>query len=86
MQGHAIEPSDLSIQDIHQIISSNSKIYLSDKSKALITKGRNYLEKTLANSDSPIYGINTDFGSLCDVEIKKNELEQLQENLVLSHA
>ncbi len=34
----------------------------------------------------PVYGINTGFGSLCNVIIPDNELEQLQTNLVMSHA
>lgn len=86
MQGHAIEPSDFSIDDVQSILNSGSKIYLSENSKLLITKGRSFLEKTLSKSDTPIYGINTGFGSLCDVEINKEDLEKLQENLVVSHA
>ena len=34
----------------------------------------------------PIYGINTGFGSLCNTEIAENELQDLQENLLKSHA
>ena len=34
----------------------------------------------------PIYGINTGFGSLCNVEISKENLTKLQENLIKSHA
>ncbi len=86
MQGHAIEPSDFSIDDVQSILNSGSKIYLSENSKQLINKGRSFLEKKLLESTSPIYGINTGFGSLCDVEINKNDLEKLQENLVVSHA
>jgi len=35
---------------------------------------------------NPVYGINTGFGSLCDVKINDSQLEQLQTNLVMSHA
>jgi histidine ammonia-lyase len=34
----------------------------------------------------PIYGINTGFGSLCNVKISNDNLSKLQENLVKSHA
>jgi histidine ammonia-lyase len=34
----------------------------------------------------PIYGINTGFGSLCNVKISNENLSKLQENLVKSHA
>ena len=40
----------------------------------------------MEQSDSPIYGINTGFGSLCNHKISKKELGKLQNNLVLSHA
>ena len=37
------------------------------------------------NSD-PIYGVNTGFGSLCNHKISEDNLEQLQKNLIVSHA
>jgi len=40
----------------------------------------------MASNDKPIYGINTGFGSLCNVIISDENLSQLQENLVKSHA
>jgi histidine ammonia-lyase len=40
----------------------------------------------MAASSEPVYGINTGFGSLCDVKINNADLEQLQKNLVMSHA
>jgi histidine ammonia-lyase len=33
-----------------------------------------------------IYGINTGFGSLCNVKISNENLSKLQENLVKSHS
>jgi histidine ammonia-lyase len=35
---------------------------------------------------SAIYGINTGFGSLCNVKISNENLSKLQENLVKSHS
>ncbi|WP_068475217.1 histidine ammonia-lyase [Saccharicrinis aurantiacus] len=40
----------------------------------------------MANSDQAVYGINTGFGPLCDVQITAEETSQLQENLLISHA
>ena len=34
----------------------------------------------------PVYGINTGFGKLASVRIERSDLEQLQRNIVLSHA
>jgi histidine ammonia-lyase len=35
---------------------------------------------------APVYGINTGFGKLANVRIEAGDLEQLQKNIVLSHA
>jgi histidine ammonia-lyase len=40
----------------------------------------------MATHSEPIYGINTGFGSLCNVKISNENLSKLQENLVKSHA
>jgi histidine ammonia-lyase len=40
----------------------------------------------MEESSVPIYGITTGFGSLCNKTISRNELSQLQKNLVMSHA
>jgi histidine ammonia-lyase len=40
----------------------------------------------VVESDAPAYGINTGFGKLAQTRIPRQELEQLQRNLVLSHA
>ena len=65
---------------------SEATVTLSEASKKAITDCRNYLDAKLKNSHGPIYGINTGFGSLCNVIIPDSDLEQLQENLVKSHA
>ncbi len=45
-----------------------------------------YLTNKLTQSDIPFYGINTGFGSLCNVKIDSSQMHQLQENLIKSHA
>ena len=41
---------------------------------------------TMANGDKAVYGVNTGFGPLCDVQIKPEETGTLQRNLLISHA
>jgi len=84
---HIIEnKKKLSIADIKNIIDKNLKLKLSDASVKEINKCRSYLDKKLKSNKGPIYGINTGFGSLCNVAIPDKDLEQLQENLLMSHA
>ncbi|MDF2438049.1 MAG: hutH [Bacteroidota bacterium] len=83
---HQITTQLLDLNTISEIISNNKKLVLSDEAKNNITRCREYLDKKMESQESPIYGINTGFGSLCNVIIPDNELEQLQTNLVMSHA
>lgn len=51
-----------------------------------IEESRKQFEQLLLKSQSPVYGVNTGFGSLCNVKISENQLADLQRNIVLSHA
>ncbi len=83
---HHISNAHLDINDIEKIINTSASIALSEESVSLIQKCRKYLDQKIASTSEPIYGINTGFGSLYDRNIKRNDLEKLQKNLVMSHA
>lgn len=51
-----------------------------------IQQCRSYLDRKMQDTSKTYYGINTGFGSLCNVKISSEDIQQLQENLVLSHA
>ncbi|RYG20286.1 MAG: histidine ammonia-lyase [Chitinophagaceae bacterium] len=68
------------------LIKTISKIKLSALASERIAKCRSYLDDKLSTSDEPIYGINTGFGYLQNVKVDKENLTQLQHNLLLSHA
>ena len=76
----------LSFKDDKDFIDDEKLVSIADEAKALIEKCRNYLDKKVANDDSLYYGINTGFGFLQNVKIDKNQIEQLQYNLLMSHA
>ncbi len=86
MSVHYINSAKLSISKLGQILHKNQQVQLSEAAKKNIITCRQYLDNKLRSNDKPIYGINTGFGSLCNTSISDNELEQLQENLVKSHA
>ncbi|MBC7525019.1 MAG: histidine ammonia-lyase [Flavobacterium sp.] len=83
---HYISSEILQLDTLQTIISKNKIIALSEDAKNNIQKCRIYLDKKMASTDKPIYGINTGFGSLCNLKISTENLAQLQENLVKSHA
>ncbi|WP_424494314.1 histidine ammonia-lyase [Salinimicrobium sp. GXAS 041] len=83
---HYISTSVLDLEEIHQIISQEKQLALSDEARRNIEKARDYLDEKIKKNKTPVYGINTGFGSLCNVRISSENLTQLQENLVKSHA
>ncbi|MFN2422518.1 MAG: histidine ammonia-lyase [Cryomorphaceae bacterium] len=83
---HEISHHPLTFQDLSEIVKNGMKLTLSDTARSKIDACRAYLDEKMANSDDPIYGINTGFGSLCNTKIDRSNLEQLQSNLVMSHA
>ena len=76
----------LNINLIAKIVFENQKLRLPKSVEQKISKSRFFLEETISSSSEIIYGVNTGFGSLCDTEIPKKDINILQENLILSHA
>lgn len=83
---HYISSKEVSFQLISKIINENQKLGLSVDTKEKIISCRKFLDKKIAGTPNPIYGINTGFGSLCDKSVSHDELSDLQKNLVMSHA
>jgi len=83
---HLISNEKLTFKTVFNIMKNGEKLTLSEEAKQQITKCRAYLDKRMAADDSPIYGINTGFGALYNKSISFEDLGQLQENLVMSHA
>ena len=83
---HYISTQVLSLENVQEIIAHDKTLALSEEAKVNIQKCRDYLDKKMAAQSTPIYGINTGFGSLCNVKISNENLSKLQENLVKSHS
>ncbi len=83
---HYISTDVLTLDVLQEIIAHHKKLALSEEAQVNIQKCREYLDKKMESHDNPIYGINTGFGSLCNVIISNENLSKLQQNLVKSHA
>ncbi|MCL2434996.1 MAG: histidine ammonia-lyase [Lentimicrobiaceae bacterium] len=86
MKKHLISNEFLSLETVRKIVTKKIKIELSETSRSAVAKCRAYLNAKMEHQTSPIYGITTGFGSLCNTSISKENLSQLQHNLVVSHA
>jgi len=83
---HYISSEILDLPTLKEINNNNKSLVLSEEAILNIKKSRNYLISIMEKNDTPIYGINTGFGSLYNVKISSENLSKLQENLVMSHA
>ena len=83
---HIISAEHLSIERVGEIIEKGYKLELGDDARQRIQRCQAYLDKKIAENKAPIYGVTTGFGSLCNVSVSAEELEQLQVNLMMSHA
>ncbi len=77
---------EYTLDQFWQGLQEANRIEISDSVIDIVKKNRAYLQNQLVENNEPIYGINTGFGSLCNIEIQQEELSQLQHNLVMSHA
>jgi histidine ammonia-lyase len=83
---HSISPKPLTYDLLDELVKGGYTLEISAEAQVLINHCREYLDKKMENHDEPIYGITTGFGSLCNKNISRDELSQLQKNLVMSHA
>ena len=86
MNSYKIGSQHLSLSLLGKIQKDQYKLDLSENSRKAIVKCREYLDNKLAESTSPIYGINNGFGFLQNVVVPEDKQVLLQHNLLLSHA
>ena len=75
-----------SFEDVRTLLDPECRLHLGEASRKRIEKCRNYLDERMRSQKAPIYGVTTGFGSLCNVSVDRDQLSQLQKNLVMSHA
>jgi histidine ammonia-lyase len=81
----SIDGSSLKLEDIESFLVNNLKVEISSKAMKRVKQSRSLVEKWVAK-DEVIYGVTTGFGEFANVKISSENLKQLQENLILSHA
>lgn len=81
-----IDHPAVEFDQLKQVLQPGNNLSLSTEATGRIERCRAYLDKKLNGSDELFYGINTGFGFLQNVKIDKSQLQQLQSNLLQSHA
>ncbi len=71
---------------IKNLLAHDQHVSITFDAHDRITKCRKYLDDKMDNTKALFYGINTGFGFLQNVQIDKTQLQELQSNLIKSHA
>ena len=75
----------LGFEDVRAVAGSNAQVGLAPRATERMLESRAVVERLAAGED-PVYAVNTGVGLLADVRVAPDELEQLQRNVVRSHA
>ena len=85
MKTHILDGSHLTIPEVFDLANKAAHAKLSSTAKRNILRARELVEQW-ANSGERVYGVTTGFGEFSNVRIKAEDIVQLQENLIFSHA
>ena len=75
----------VTLAELREIWLAPVRVALGPDAKGRIAESNDVIDEVVAGGET-VYGINTGFGRLANVRISNDELGQLQENLVRSHA
>jgi histidine ammonia-lyase len=75
----------LTLEQMKEVLYRKQKVKASEKSLEAVRKSREAVERIVSES-KVVYGITTGFGKFSDVLIDKDHVQDLQLNLIRSHA
>src|SRR5690349_832714 len=81
----SIDGAHLSFPEVHRVSTTGDPVRIPPEAITAMQRSRAIVEK-LAAGDDPVYAVNTGVGLLADVRVLAEQLEQLQRNVVRSHA
>jgi histidine ammonia-lyase len=81
----SLDGASLTIEDVERAANGAGPVEIAAVACDRMERSRAVVER-LAAGDAPAYAVNTGVGLLADVRIAPGELEQLQRNVVRSHA
>jgi histidine ammonia-lyase len=80
-----LDGEGLTIADVSEVAAGRAEAALSNAAVEKMRRSREVVDR-LAAGDEPIYAVNTGVGLLADVRIPREDLDQLQVNVIRSHS
>jgi histidine ammonia-lyase len=78
-------PGHLTLRQLRDFERSHERLELDARARSELARGAGTVA-AIVDSGLPAYGVNTGFGKLAQTQIPREDLEQLQRNLILSHS
>jgi histidine ammonia-lyase len=80
-----IDGEHLTLAELYAIVFDAAEVELAPAAGKRMNASRAVIER-LVESNAAVYGVNTGFGKMASVRISRDQIRQLQVNLVRSHA
>jgi histidine ammonia-lyase len=75
----------LTLEEVGAASHGGARVEVAPQARERVRAARRLVD-SIAQGDTPTYGINTGFGTLAEVSIPRADLQRLQRNLILSHS
>ncbi len=85
MNNLILDGNSLTVEDVYRGAMMPARVSFSSKSVARMKASRSIIEQWIERGET-VYGVTTGFGEFSNVRIDRKDLEQLQENLIVSHS
>ncbi|KHD46041.1 histidine ammonia-lyase [Streptococcus hongkongensis] len=80
-----LDGNSLTLEDVITVAREGQQCQIDENAKKEVTESRKIVDD-IVREKRVVYGINTGFGSLCNVSISPEDTRQLQENLIRTHS
>ena len=80
-----IDGEHFRFEELYRIVHDRAPVEIAPAARKRMDASRKVIEK-LIQSDAAVYGVNTGFGKMSSVRISREQIGELQVNLVRSHA
>lgn len=80
-----VDGESLTPEDVEAVARRGARVEVAEEARAAVVAARERVDE-IVESGQAVYGLNTGFGELVDTRIEPSEVEQLQTNLLRSHA
>jgi len=81
----SIGDKPIDLQDVVKVAVDREQVELSESARERVAAARDCVEEHIRSGEA-VYGVTTGFGVLAAVAIRPEEIDDLQRNLIISHA